>query len=290
MHFFATDPLIVCKFPDPSIYDHEVVKVQHNVVHVMDPGISTSAQASLAIARERAGYFKLRTFPFLAESTRILDIPTADPAMDYLKKFKKNRDKTPDGSTTRELPPEDVLKDDEKEKDAKTKDSMTDKAMSFMRPYYTQAKSWTAKEASDAKKDLQKSLGLGGKPDVLPQGEALVVGEPRTVELGWHPVAGATGKWFAEKTMIGKQISQKIGKYPDPTQHWAVIVGDYVHQLWMVRFNQYQKLSCPRLIILMLNVGRESRHYLHKREAQTRRLDIIRSRHDTFQRSSTWRG
>lgn len=49
-----------------------------------------------------------------------------------------------------------------------------------------------------------------------------------------HPVAGATGKWFAEKTIIGKQISQKIGNYPDPTQHWAVIVGDYVHQLWMV--------------------------------------------------------
>lgn len=49
-----------------------------------------------------------------------------------------------------------------------------------------------------------------------------------------HPVAGATGKWFAEKTIIGTKITEKIGKYPDPTQHWAVIVGDYVHQLWMV--------------------------------------------------------
>lgn len=49
-----------------------------------------------------------------------------------------------------------------------------------------------------------------------------------------HPVAGATGKWFAERTIIGKQITESIGKYPDPTQHWAVIVGDYVHQLWMV--------------------------------------------------------
>ena len=42
-------------------------------------------------------------------------------------------------------------------------------------------------------------------------------------------------RWFAEKTIIGKQITQRIGKYPDPTQHWAVIVGDFVHQLWMVR-------------------------------------------------------
>jgi hypothetical protein len=28
-------------------------------------------------------------------------------------------------------------------------------------------------------------------------------------------------------------ITSEIGKYPDPTQHWAVLVGDYVHQLWM---------------------------------------------------------
>jgi hypothetical protein len=41
---------------------------------------------------------------------------------------------------------------------------------------------------------------------------------------------------FAEKTIIGKGITERVGKYPDPTQHWAVIVGDYVHQLWMVRF------------------------------------------------------
>jgi hypothetical protein len=29
-------------------------------------------------------------------------------------------------------------------------------------------------------------------------------------------------------------ITEKINKYPDPTQHWAVLVGDYAHQLWMV--------------------------------------------------------
>lgn len=29
-------------------------------------------------------------------------------------------------------------------------------------------------------------------------------------------------------------ITEKIHKYPDPTQHWAVLVGDYCHELWMV--------------------------------------------------------
>ena len=41
------------------------------------------------------------------------------------------------------------------------------------------------------------------------------------------------GKWFAEKTWFGKGITERIGDHPDPTQHWGVVVGDYVHQLWM---------------------------------------------------------
>jgi hypothetical protein len=41
------------------------------------------------------------------------------------------------------------------------------------------------------------------------------------------------GKWVAEKSGLGKMITRHIGKYPDPTQHWAVLVGDYVHELWM---------------------------------------------------------
>ena len=57
----------------------------------------------------------------------------------------------------------------------------------------------------------------------------------RPVEVGWHPVGGFAGKWFAEKTGLGKLITEKINRYPDPTQHWAVLVGDYAHQLWMVR-------------------------------------------------------
>lgn len=38
---------------------------------------------------------------------------------------------------------------------------------------------------------------------------------------------------IAEKTGLGKMITKRIGAFPDPTQHWAVLVGEYVHQLWM---------------------------------------------------------
>jgi hypothetical protein len=41
------------------------------------------------------------------------------------------------------------------------------------------------------------------------------------------------GKWFAEKTGLGKMITERVGGYPDPTQHWAVLVGEYVHELWI---------------------------------------------------------
>ncbi|KAK5168002.1 uncharacterized protein LTR77_006569 [Saxophila tyrrhenica] len=91
----------------------------------------------------------------------------------------------------------------------------------------------TKREAIEAQRDLKHSLGLGHKPNTIPPGKADINGEPRDIQLGWHPVAGATGKWFAEKTIIGRGIKERVGKYPDPTQHWAVIVGEYVHQLWM---------------------------------------------------------
>ncbi|OBT70418.1 hypothetical protein VE03_00023 [Pseudogymnoascus sp. 23342-1-I1] len=80
---------------------------------------------------------------------------------------------------------------------------------------------------------LEQSLGLGHKPNVIPPGEANINGELRTVQIGWHPVGGLGGKWFAEKTGLGKKITEKINKYPDPTQHWAVLVGGYGHELWM---------------------------------------------------------
>lgn len=58
-------------------------------------------------------------------------------------------------------------------------------------------------------------------------------GPSRPVEIGWHPVGGIAGKWLAEETGLGKMITEKINEYPDPTQHWAILVGDFAHQLWM---------------------------------------------------------
>ncbi|KAG5917618.1 hypothetical protein E4U42_007176 [Claviceps africana] len=80
---------------------------------------------------------------------------------------------------------------------------------------------------------LKHAAGLGSQPNVVPVTEPVLDGEPSSVEVGWHPVGGLAGKWFAEQTGLGKLITDSINKYPDPTQHWAVLVGDYAHQLWM---------------------------------------------------------
>jgi len=47
---------------------------------------------------------------------------------------------------------------------------------------------------------VEHAAGLGPKPNVIPPGEISITGEFRPVEIGWHPVAGLAGKWFAEKT------------------------------------------------------------------------------------------
>ena len=57
---------------------------------------------------------------------------------------------------------------------------------------------------------LQQSLGLGHRPNAIPPGEARIDGDHRKVEIGWHPVAGMSGKWFAEQTGLGKQITKSI--------------------------------------------------------------------------------
>lgn len=81
---------------------------------------------------------------------------------------------------------------------------------------------------------LEHSLGLGNKPNAIPPADPDIKGPQRTVHLGWHPVAGFAGKWFAEKTGLGKLITEKTHRCPDPTQHWAVLVDEYAHELWMV--------------------------------------------------------
>ncbi|PNY27608.1 Uncharacterized protein TCAP_02468 [Tolypocladium capitatum] len=80
---------------------------------------------------------------------------------------------------------------------------------------------------------LKHAIGLGHQPNVVPVTEPRLDGPPRPVEVGWHPVGGLAGKWFAEETGLGKMITDKINRYPDPTQHWAVLVGGFAHQLWM---------------------------------------------------------
>jgi hypothetical protein len=82
-------------------------------------------------------------------------------------------------------------------------------------------------QALKGKLMLQHSIGLGAQPNVVPSGPAEINGPLRTVQVGWHPVAGLGGKWFAEQTGLGKYITKEINHYP------AVLVGDYVHQLWM---------------------------------------------------------
>lgn len=99
-------------------------------------------------------------------------------------------------------------------------------------------------ELLKGKLQLEHSLGLGHRPSVIPPAEANIHAEQRVVEIGWHPVAGFAGKWFAEKTGLGKMIAEKVNKYPDPTQHWAVLVGDYCHELWMVRCPVRQACNC----------------------------------------------
>lgn len=108
-------------------------------------------------------------------------------------------------------------------------DSATDK----IKGLFKSGLSYGENSLLKTKMKLQQTLGLGARPNVVPPDNAAIHGPGRTVYLGWHPVAGLAGKWFAEKTGLGKFITDKIHHYPDPTQHWAVIVGDYCHELWM---------------------------------------------------------
>jgi len=126
-------------------------------------------------------------------------------------------------------------------------------------------------ELAKGKEKMEQALGLGAKPNVIPTDvDPNIHGELRPVYIGWHPVAGMAGTWFAEKTGLGKKITEKIHSYPDPTQHWAILVGGYVHQLWMVRTfrSVLAAIYTPHddLNLLCYHLGRELRRNLHKRE------------------------
>lgn len=68
---------------------------------------------------------------------------------------------------------------------------------------------------------------------MIPAVDPIYDGDPRPVLIGWHPIGGFAGKWLAERTKLGRWIEKTINQYPDPSQHWAVLVGDYCHELWM---------------------------------------------------------
>lgn len=109
---------------------------------------------------------------------------------------------------------------------------------------------------------LEHSVGLGHRPNVIPPDEATINGNLRLVEIGWHPVAGLGGKWFAEQTRLGKYITNTVGSsHPDPTQHWAVLVDEYVHELWMVCLHATFIRN-----ILTISQGRTAECYLHQRK------------------------
>jgi hypothetical protein len=107
--------------------------------------------------------------------------------------------------------------------------------MTFRNQGLTWGKAEALKGALKGRAAIEHSLGLGHKPNVIPPSEAEIGGDLRVVEIGWHPVGGFGGKWFAEQTGVGKAITENINRCPDPTQHWGVLVGGFVHQLWMVR-------------------------------------------------------
>ncbi|CAK9780546.1 unnamed protein product [Cutaneotrichosporon oleaginosum] len=92
---------------------------------------------------------------------------------------------------------------------------------------------WIQTGLTEGEKRLKAAAGLGASPNVVPVSTPVLDAHPRPVFVGWHPVGGFAGKWFAEQTGLGKLITESINSYPDPTQHWGVLVGEYVHQLWM---------------------------------------------------------
>ncbi|GAP87332.2 hypothetical protein SAMD00023353_2700810 [Rosellinia necatrix] len=108
--------------------------------------------------------------------------------------------------------------------------SKTRKLKSFFKAGFSKGLSKGKEEFVKGKLQVEHALGLGHQPNVVPPGEPGLVADGRSVAIGWHPVPG--GGWLAQ-TGLGQLVSKKINSYPDPTQHWAILVGDYCHQLWM---------------------------------------------------------
>lgn len=59
---------------------------------------------------------------------------------------------------------------------------------------------------------------------------------PRKVTLVSRPVAGAAGRIFEQifPPLNSLQKFTLLSGTPNPTHHWAIVVGDYVHELNLV--------------------------------------------------------
>lgn len=122
-----------------------------------------------------------------------------------------------------------------------------------------------------SKMSFEHKLGLGHQPNVIPTGTPDIKGDPRPIEIGWHPVAGFAGKWFSEKTGLGRLITARTNKCPDPTQHWAYVsCSDYSvpgardgRLTLRRRWQGHRWRLLPRALD-----GRVFKHHLHQREAR----------------------
>jgi hypothetical protein len=81
---------------------------------------------------------------------------------------------------------------------------------------------------------LQK-LGVAGKQEnVIPPAAPSKSDAPREVLLGSHAVGGMIAKLIGAVTsphVAVQPIFVSSNPAPDPTHHWAILVGDYYHEL-----------------------------------------------------------
>ena len=78
---------------------------------------------------------------------------------------------------------------------------------------------------------IGETLGvLGQAPNVVPAGQPSHDDSPRSVIIGSHPVGGILSTLLLEPGRIGLSMIG-LDKAPNPTFHWAVIVGDFYHEL-----------------------------------------------------------
>lgn len=81
----------------------------------------------------------------------------------------------------------------------------------------------------DLIQDIAHKGGLGAKPNSVPTAEPKTDEPGRLVYIGSHPIGGAFGKLVYETLQDEK--FRTGGGLPDPTTHWAVLVGDFYHEL-----------------------------------------------------------